>query len=107
MLLVSSVIMALAWLGHLRFRSYGFFTAVFLSWCLVLPEYLLNIAAIRYGYGTFTGAQMASYNLCTGVVCVALVSRYVLGEELRMQQLVGFALMAVAIVLIVYKPSAG
>lgn len=103
MLLLSSVLMALAWLGHLKFKQHGFFVAVMASWLLVLPEYLLNVSAIRYGHGTFSAAQMAAFNLSSGVVCVALVARYYLGEELANHQVLGFVLMTVAMALIMYK----
>jgi uncharacterized protein (DUF486 family) len=56
------------------------------SWLLVLPEYVLNVAATRFGYGTYSGAQMASFHLAGGVVCVALVSHYLLGERLGATQ---------------------
>ena len=98
---LSSCLMALAWLGHLRYRDQiSFWMALGVSWFLVLPEYILNVAATRFGYGTYSGAQMASFHLAFGVVCVALVSRFVLGERLVASQLLGFALLAVAIVLI-------
>jgi len=103
MLFVSSVIMAFAWLGHLRFRGYPLVVALLASWLLVIPEYVLNVYSTRLGYGTFTGAQMASLNLCTGVVCVAGVSVLILDEKLTRRQWAGFGLMAVAIVLIVYR----
>jgi len=99
-MLASSILMATAWL------SIGFWVALGTSWLLVLPEYVLNVAATRFGYGTYSGAQMASFRLAGGVVCVALVSRYVLGERLGVIQLVGFALLTVAMVLILYRPSA-
>jgi hypothetical protein len=100
-MLVASCLMSLAWLGHLRFRdSIGFWTALALSWLLVLPEYVLNVAATRYGYDTYSGAQMATFHLAFGVVCVALVSRYVLGEHLTPTQMLGFGLLLVATVLI-------
>lgn len=101
---LASGLMALAWLGHLRFRdSIGFWTALGLSWMIVLPEYVLNVAATRYGYDTYTGAQMATFHLAFGVVCVAAVSRYVLGEALTTKQLLGFALLAVGTVLITQR----
>ena len=101
---LASCLMALAWLGHLRFRdSIGFWTALAISWLLVLPEYVLNVAATRYGYDTYSGAQMATFHLAFGVVCVAFVSRYVLGERLTSTQMVGFGLLAIAIVLITYR----
>jgi uncharacterized protein (DUF486 family) len=101
---LSSGLMALAWLGHLRFRDHiGFWTALGASWLLVLPEYVLNVAATRFGYGTYSGAQMASLHLAFGVVCVALVSRFVLDERISVLQTLGFVLLAVAILLITYR----
>jgi uncharacterized protein (DUF486 family) len=97
--------MALAWLGHLRFRDkIGFWTALGVSWLIVLPEYVLNVGATRFGYGTYNGAQMASFHLAFGVVCVALVARFVLGEHLGLFQLLGFVLLALGTVLITYRP---
>ena len=101
MLFVSSLLMALAWLGHIRFRHRGFWVALLGSWLLVLPEYILNVSAIRYGHGAYTGGEMASMNLCSGVVCVAIVARYFLGEKLGWRQVIGFVLMAIAVGLIV------
>jgi len=103
LLLLSSLLMALAWLAHLRFRYARFGKALLSSWLLVLPEYMLNVSAIRWGHGTYTGGEMAAINLCSGVVCVALVARVVLREHLTRRQWLGFALMAVAVVLVVYR----
>ena len=103
MLFVSSVIMALAWIGHIRFRHKGYLLALIASWCLVLPEYILNVSAIRYGHEMFSGGQMAAMNLSSGVVCVALVARYFLGEQLSRRQVLGFVLMTVAVGLVVYR----
>ncbi|MHC5010499.1 MAG: DMT family protein [Planctomycetota bacterium] len=101
MLIGSSSIMALAWLGHLRFKEQlTFVTASALAWLLVLPEYALNISALRMGIRFWTGGQMAAFRLCAGVVCVALVARVVLGETLTATKIAGFGLMFVAIVLI-------
>lgn len=102
MLLLSSFLMALAWLGHVRFRRIGLPLATLISWLVVLPEYVLNVSAIRLGHGVYTGGEMASFNLCTGVLCVAIVSRWFLRELMNAYQIVGFCLMAVAIFLIVY-----
>jgi multidrug transporter EmrE-like cation transporter len=43
---------------------------------------------------------MATFHLSFGVVCVALVSHFILGERLSATQLVGFGLLVVATVLI-------
>ncbi len=102
---LASCLMATAWLGHLRYRdSIGFWTALGLSWMLVLPEYALNVAATRYGYDVYSGAQMATFHLAFGVICVAMVSRYVLGERLTLSQIVGFVLLVLATFLITRRP---
>lgn len=83
MLVGSSLIMALAWLGHLRLKNeLSFASATLLAWLLVLPEYALNIKALRMGYGLYSGGQMAALRLASGVVAVAVVSRFVLNEAL-------------------------
>lgn len=93
--------MAMAWLGHLRFEDdWSFWTALGVSWLIVLPEYVLNTAATRAGYHALSGAQMACIHLASGVVCVALVSRIVLGEPLTLRMFLGFATMFAAITLI-------
>lgn len=101
MLFLSSLLMAFAWLGHVRFPNKGFFLALFISWVIVLPEYLLNVSAIRYGHGVYTGGEMAAFNLGTGVLSVALVSRLFLKESLNFYQIVGFFLMTWGIFFVV------
>jgi uncharacterized protein (DUF486 family) len=103
MIFASGAFMAVAWLGHLRIREYGFLVALGMSWSIVLPEYVLNVAATRYGYGTFTGAQMASFHLVSGVVCVALVSHYILGEAIQRQQVLGFIFLAAGMLLLLRR----
>lgn len=100
MLFLSSLLMAVAWLGHLRFEDSPFLVALAIAWLIVLPEYMLNVGAVRLGKGIYTGATMASFNLCSGVICVVLVSRFVLGESMNARQYAGFALMLVAMLLI-------
>ena len=105
LLFLSSLIMAFAWLGHIRFRSKGFRIALIASWFMVLPEYVLNVIAFRWGNEaqTYTAAQMAAFNMAAGVICVALVARWFLKEPIRRRQWLGFALMVVAILLIRLK----
>jgi len=101
MLFISSILMAFAWLGHIKFREKTFIQALIFSWLLVLPEYLLNVSAIRWGIGTFEPSEMAAMNLCTGVICIAFVSKIFLGEKLNPLKIVGFILMAISVVLVV------
>ena len=106
LIFLSGAFMAVAWLGHLRIREYGFWIALVLSWAIVLPEYVLNVFATRYGYGTYSGAQMGMFHLCSGVICVALVSRFVLGEAVHSHQLLGMVLLALGMALVLWPGSA-
>lgn len=101
MLFVSSILMSFAWIGHIKYRHKGFFVALLFSWLLVLPEYLLNVSAIRWGVGTFQPSEMAAINLSTGVVCIALVSKFFLGEKLGSRKILGFILMIISVMLVV------
>ncbi len=100
MIFLSGAFMATAWLGHLRIRERGFLVALALSWLIVLPEYVLNVAATRLGYGTYSGAQMAAFHLFSGVICVMLVSKLVLRETLHYHQYIGMALLGLGMVLV-------
>ena len=101
MLILSSAIMAMAWLGHLKYKEdLSFLSAALFAWLLVLPEYILNVSAIRWGIGVYQPSEMAAMNLSSGIIFIALVSHFVLGEELTTQKYIGFGLMIIAMVLI-------
>ncbi len=101
MLVLSSAIMAFAWLGHLKYKEdLSFLTAALFAWLLVLPEYILNVSAIRWGIGTYEPSEMAAMNLSSGIIFIALISHFVLGEEISTQKYIGFGLMIIAMVLI-------
>lgn len=93
--------MAFAWIGHIKYRNKSFFIALIFSWLLVLPEYLLNVSAIRWGVGTYQPSEMAAINLATGVFCIALVSKLFLGEKLSTRKVLGFILMVISVALVV------
>jgi uncharacterized protein (DUF486 family) len=103
MLFCAGMLMAVAWIAHLKFKSWSFGLALLASWAFVLPEYLLNVASVRWGHDLYSGAQMAAMHLASGAICVTLVSAFYLGETIKITQLVGFGLMVVSLSLIVMK----
>ena len=103
MLVTAGLLMSFAWIGHLKFKSFSFFMALAMSWSLVLPEYILNVFSVRWGRPTFSAAQMSAIHLASGVVCVSLIAKFYLGEAVSRTQFAGFALMGIAIVLILVK----
>ena len=56
---------------------------------------------MRWGMDVYKPSEMASINLCTGVICVAIVSKHFLGEVLNTSKTLGFILMSVGMVLVV------
>jgi len=101
MLILSSAIMSMAWLGHLKYKEdLSFLMATLFAWLLVLPEYILNVSAIRWGVGVYQPSEMGAMNLSSGIVFIALVSHFYLGEELTTQKYIGFGLMIFAMLLI-------
>jgi uncharacterized protein len=103
MLVTAGLLMSFAWIGHLKFKSLSFMMALAMSWSFVLPEYILNVFSVRWGRGLFSAAQMSAIHLASGVICVSLISRFYLGEPLSRPQFAGFALMGIAISLILIK----
>ncbi|MGH8443446.1 MAG: DMT family protein [Nevskiaceae bacterium] len=63
LIFVSGAFMAVAWLGHLRIREYGFWVALLMSWAIVPPEYVLG--ETRQGH-QFVGMAL----LAVGMVLV-------------------------------------
>lgn len=102
MLSISSMFMALAWIGHLRFEQLPFLYAFAACWLLVLPEYYLNVKATRMGCTVYSGAQMAAFRLGSGVIFVAVVARFMLDESYEPRQLAGFGVMVIAMLLITF-----
>ncbi len=101
MLITSSGFMAVAWLAHLSLATQlTWIEATALAWTLALPEYAINIHALRTGIRHFRGAQMAAFRLASGVAFVALAQYVLLDEPLTPRKLLGFSLMAVSIFLI-------
>lgn len=56
LLIVSNLFMTLAWYGHLKIKSLGWFSSlglfsiIILSWGLAFFEYLAQVPANKYGY---------------------------------------------------------
>jgi hypothetical protein len=42
--------MTVAWYGHLKFKSAPLVAAIFVSWLIALPEYILQVPANRLGH---------------------------------------------------------
>jgi uncharacterized protein len=88
----SNVFMTAAWYGHLRFRESALWKVILVSWLLAFFEYCLQVPANRIGYGQFTATQLKIIQeVITLLVFLAFAWLY-LGERLRWNEAVAFAL---------------
>ena len=96
LLVGSNVFMTFAWYGHLKFKAAPLLIVILISWGIAFFEYCLQVPANRIGYGTFSAAQLKTIQEIITLVVFALFSIMYLGEPLKWNHLVGFALIVLA-----------
>jgi uncharacterized protein (DUF486 family) len=103
LLTISNVFMTFAWYGHLKFRSSPLWIAILASWLIAFVEYCFQVPANRYGYDTFTAAQLKTMQEVITLVVFAAFSILYLKEEMKWNYLVGFGLMVLAVFFVFKK----
>ena len=94
MLIASNAFMTTAWYWHLKFRDKPLFLIILISWGIAFFEYCLAVPANRFGYGTYSAAELKTIQEVVTLTVFAVFSVTYLGESFRWQQLFGFALIA-------------
>jgi uncharacterized protein len=105
LLIVSNVFMTFAWYGHLKaHQASPLHWVILASWGIALFEYCFQVPANRLGAqaGLVTAELKTVQEVITLVVFVAFATLY-LGESLRWNHFVGFALVGLGAVF-VFKP---
>lgn len=103
LLILSNIFMTFAWYGHLKFREKPLLIVILVSWGIALFEYVLQVPANRIGYGTFNGAELKTIQEVITLIVFAVFSYFYLGEPLRWNHAVGFALICAAVFVIFHK----
>jgi uncharacterized protein (DUF486 family) len=103
LLIASNVFMTFAWYGHLKFKTAPLLIVVLVSWGIAFFEYLLQVPANRWGYGTFNAAQLKTIQEVITLTVFVIFSVWYLGEPLRWNHLAGFAMIALGAGLIFAK----
>ena len=103
LLTLSNVFMTFAWYGHLKFRETPLLTVIFVAWGIAFFEYLLQVPANRIGYTVMSGAELKTIQEVITLSVFALFSVYYLGEPLKWNHGVGFALIAGGAFFIFYR----
>lgn len=103
LLILSNCFMTMAWYGHLRYKTAPLYAAILASWGLAFFEYLLQVPANRWGYGTLSAYQLKILQECiTLTVFIAFAALY-LGEGINLRYGISFALVLAAVGVAFYK----
>jgi len=104
LLFASNLFMTAAWYGHLRHREQSLWLAILVSWLIALPEYCLQVPANRFGYGTFSAFQLKIMQEAITLVVFSGFAWWYLGEAIRWNYVVSFALLMGAVAAAFWKP---
>jgi uncharacterized protein (DUF486 family) len=94
LLIASNVFMTFAWYGHLKYKASPLLLVIAVSWMIALPEYILQVPANRIGHSRFSAAELKTLQEVITLTVFAIFSVTYLGEAIRWNHAVGFALIA-------------
>jgi len=114
LLVISNVFMTFAWYGHLRFKEFkwlgslGLFSVILFSWGIALFEYCFQVPANRIGYqgygGPFALVELkVIQEVITLLVFVAFSMLVFRNETFRLNHLIGFVFLVLAVYFIFKK----
>src|ERR1700712_311374 len=114
LLILSNAFMTLAWYGHLKFKQLNWFSnlslfsIIFISWGIALFEYCFQVPANRIGFtengGPFNLWQLkVIQEVITLIVFTAFTIIFFKNETLRINHLIGFGFLILAVYFIFKK----
>lgn len=114
LLVLSNTFMTFAWYGHLKFKdmkwsqSLGLVSIILISWGIALFEYILQVPANRVGFkeygGPFSLVQLkVIQEVITLVVFVIFSLLFFKNETFKMNHLIGFVFLILAVYFIFKK----
>ena len=114
LLVLSNIFMTFAWYGHLKFKEFPWFNklgligVILLSWAIAFFEYCLMVPANRLGYaengGPFNLWQLkVMQEVITLVIFTIFAVVFFKNETLRLNHLIGFIFLVLAVYFIFKK----
>jgi len=114
LLVLSNIFMTFAWYGHLKFKEFPWFNklgligVILLSWAIAFFEYCLMVPANRIGYaengGPFNLWQLkVMQEVITLVIFTIFAVVFFKNETLRLNHLIGFIFLVLAVYFIFKK----
>ena len=92
--------MTVAWYWHLKFKALPLALVIAISWGMALFEYCFQVPANRYGYGYFSAVQLKTIQEVITLLVFVVFSSLYLGESIKWNHYVGFALICLAVYVI-------
>jgi hypothetical protein len=114
LLVLSNIFMTFAWYGHLKFKQFswfsnlGLFSIILVSWGIALFEYSAQVPANKIGFvengGPFSLWQLkVIQEVITLVVFTFFTLIFFKNETLRLNHLIGFGFLILAVYFIFKK----
>lgn len=114
LLILSNTFMTFAWYGHLKFKemnwfsSLGLMSIILISWGIAFFEYIFQVPANRLGYaengGSFNLWQLkVIQEVITLTVFTLFTVLFFKNESFRMNHLIGFVFLILAVYFIFKK----
>lgn len=114
LLILSNTFMTFAWYGHLKFKemsklqNLGLLSIILISWGIALFEYFFQVPANRIGYkgngGPFSLVELkVIQEVITLVVFMVFTFLLFRTEAIRLNHLIGFAFLVLAVCFIFKK----
>lgn len=104
LLTISNIFMTFAWYGHLKYgEGRPIIWVILISWGIAFFEYCFQVPANRMGHEFFTAAQLKVIQEVITLVVFAIFSVTYLKEPFKWNYLVGFALIVVAVFVIMHE----
>lgn len=114
LLLLSNAFMTFAWYGHLKFKDMKWsenltlVSIIFISWGIALFEYILQVPANRLGSNQYGGPfslieLKVIQEVITLVVFVIFSLIFFKNETLRLNHLIGFVFLVLAVYFVFKK----
>ena len=96
LLCVSNVFMTFAWYGQLKFPNTPLWIVILVSWGIAFFEYCLAVPANKFGHQVYSAAQLKTMQEVITLIVFAIFSVTYLGESLKWNHGVAFALIVAA-----------
>jgi uncharacterized protein (DUF486 family) len=107
LLVISNIFMTLAWYGHLKLAEQSWFSklpligVILVSWLIAFFEYCFQVPANRIGYegngGSLSLLQLKVIQEVITLVIFVLFSSFAFQTTLKMNHLIGFVFLVLAV----------